>query len=236
MAILGLIALLIVGIFAYILYDLNQAGVKSFKQFDAGRYWNTNQMRIVLLFVGGALFVGVLYLIKDKIDELVQHLMALAGGVAGPLVTKKVSGKSVTISKKPTLLGVMRSIYNTREVAGPESNPVIIRWAKDLGWDWYNDDSIHWCALCMSWVIWKSGREHTNSARAISYATWGLPATVEDIPSGNVVAVFKNHVGVAVAEDGNRILVAGGNQSDNTNETWFDKTKSKFVGYRKPAA
>ena len=68
-----------------------------------------------------------------------------------------------------------------REFDGPENNPIILGWAKELNHSisqWYRSDSEAWCALYMSYVCMKAGYQPPDgfdAIRARSFAKWGDP-------------------------------------------------------------
>lgn len=228
-----LIGAFFLGMLIFVFADLKKGGMRTFRSFDWKRYWVTNQVRLVsYFFIGLAGVIGIL-LLKNHIDNIIEQIFVLFSGFLGTGGAKSITTGKPKFTGRPTLLETIRPLYGIKEVKGKGSNPKIIRFAKDLGWEW-DDDDIPWCAMFMCWVLWRTGRPHTNSPAAISYKSYGTAATEGDIGSGNVIAVFKHHVGVVIAVDGNKILLAGGNQSNSINEVWFDKTKSGFVGFRKP--
>lgn len=235
-----LIILVFMGISLFIIQDLYKAGLRNFKQFDWVRYWNTNQIRLITIFFSAIGILMLLFLLKEWMDAVVAQVIAILGGAGSVALSKGIS-KSATIVNKPTILSMMEGELGVTEIPGPKSNPRILKYAKDLGYNWYTNDDTPWCALIMGWAIWRSGREHTGSLTAKSYLSWGKPATEEDIPSGNVIAVFHRgragastgHVGVVKSVSGNTISLVSGNHS-NTVAIAPYKKDHRFLGYRKP--
>ncbi len=116
----------------------------------------------------------------------------------------------------PRILLEARKLFGIHEAAGSVDNPVILSWAKEIGVDWYNHDSIPWCGLMVAVSAHRA--EYSLPAeplRALSWATWGHEAGV---PMLGDVLTFKRegggHVGLYVGEDAMCFHVLGGNQSD----------------------
>jgi uncharacterized protein (TIGR02594 family) len=129
-----------------------------------------------------------------------------------------------------------RQLLGTREVPGPEQNPVINgMWAK-LKMKLTEDDP--WCAGFVGYCLADAGIAGSGSAAARSYLKWGmeLPAAVY-----GCVVVFSRpgnswsgHVGFVVGRDGHgRLLVLGGNQGDAVTVVPFDV--DRVLGYRWPS-
>jgi uncharacterized protein (TIGR02594 family) len=89
------------------------------------------------------------------------------------------------------------------------------------------EDEIAWCSSFACWVMEQASIEHTRSARARSWLTWGKPLDqprygcvvvlargVEPQPGPDVIAA-PGHVGFWVGwAAGSQILVLGGNQGN----------------------
>lgn len=124
----------------------------------------------------------------------------------------------------------------TKEIAGPQSNSVIIGWAKKLGgWiaSYYKNDDIPWCGLFVANCFAEHGMETANQAlSALAWADWGQKSPVAE----GAVLVFKRtgggHVGFYVGEDSAAYHVLGGNQSDSVSITRI--AKDRLVAVRWP--
>ncbi len=121
--------------------------------------------------------------------------------------------------KAPAILVQALKLYGTMEVKGEASNPVIIKWAQEVGgWigGWYNKDSIPWCGLFMAVVCKRAGLPYNQRAlSALSWAAWGDP--VGHAMLGDVMTFTRDgggHVGIYVGEDDRAYHILGGNQSD----------------------
>lgn len=93
-----------------------------------------------------------------------------------------------------------------------------------------------WCAAFVNSVLGAHGKGGTDSLAARSFLSYGEPVTT---PSrGDIVVLrrgtqgWQGHVGFYVGEEGDNILVLGGNQS---NKVSIDKyPKRRLLGYRRP--
>lgn len=128
-------------------------------------------------------------------------------------------------------------LIGTQEDTSYKSNPVILKWADDIGGfvkSYYKDDSIPWCGLfvahCFSAV--DIDFEIKNPLSALAWNNFG----VKTDPCLGCVMVFSRngggHVGFYVSEDSSSYHILGGNQSDSVNITKL--AKGRFVGARWP--
>jgi uncharacterized protein (TIGR02594 family) len=125
----------------------------------------------------------------------------------------------------------------TKETPGPQSNNVILGWAKRLGgWiaGYYKSDEIPWCGLFVANCFKEHGMEVSGSAlSALAWADWGQKSPVAE----GAVLVFKRpgggHVGFYVGEDSTAYHVLGGNQSDSVSIARVDKARLVAVRWPK---
>lgn len=142
--------------------------------------------------------------------------------------------------QEPIWLSVSRMQTGIAEIPGPQSAPVILGWARDLGIaDIYQNDDTAWCALYINRVMKAcqlptSGSEFTL-LRAAEFVKWGQPLRT---PSLGAVMVFKRdggfHVGIYVGERDDAYRIHGGNQANAVNEIWKRKTELVEQGIRWP--
>lgn len=121
------------------------------------------------------------------------------------------------------------------EIAGATDNPRIVEYHQATSLR-ATDDETPWCSSFVNWCMMKAGEERTNSAAARSWLNWGAELQT---PRLGVVAVFKRtssptagHVGFYQGEQNDRILLLGGNQSNQVNVA--PQRKEKLLGYRWP--
>lgn len=224
-----------------IFFDLRNAKVTSFKQFNWQRYWNTNQVRLIGISVAMAVAITVLYLFKQWIDGIVQQLIAAIVGLVTTVASKEVS-KDKTVKPKMTFVEQARQEMWVREEKGAgKHNKRILQYASDQGLKTTTDEE-HWCAIFAGWVLWVLGYTSLKTKRAKDYLTWGVPATWDDVKSGNVIAILHRgdpnaptgHVCFPTSTPVNGYFMAvGGNQSDGVTETKFKE--ADLAGLRKAA-
>ena len=139
---------------------------------------------------------------------------------------------------EPKWLTKAKSYLGVREIAGPKSNPIILRW-------WIliksaiTDDLSPWCAGFVGGVLEECGIKSTRAANARSYLKWGVALQA---PATGCVVVFwrgdrngwSGHVGFVAGKDkAGNLMVCGGNQGDAVNIKPFGK--DRVLGYRWPA-
>ena len=119
------------------------------------------------------------------------------------------------------------------ELKGPEHNPRIIEYhaATSLR---ATDDETPWCSSFVNWCMMKAGVPRTENARARSWLHWGVSI---DEPTLGCVVVFSRpatptsgHVAFFKERLGERLLVLGGNQSDQVNLASYPM--ERLLGFR----
>lgn len=134
------------------------------------------------------------------------------------------------------LLIEVLSHYGMKEISGKDSNPDILAFFKELGYDWVNDDSTTaWCSAMMSYYAKKCGYEYNTSLSARGWLK--MPVRVLKPQIGNVVIFWrespqswKGHVGIFIAQDINIIYVLGGNQGNSLSIAGYPR--DQLLGYR----
>lgn len=120
------------------------------------------------------------------------------------------------------ILNEALKLYGTKEYEGPENNPTILGWAKELGnpiSQYYKSDETAWCALYVSVCAQRAGYQPPNgfdALRAKSFSTWGDPIFGEPV-LGDILVFSRTgggHVGFYVGEDKTCYHVLGGNQGN----------------------
>ncbi|WP_299125241.1 TIGR02594 family protein [uncultured Winogradskyella sp.] len=136
------------------------------------------------------------------------------------------------------LMQIASAEIGVKEVRGSRSNPQIIRYAEESGFNNYRSDETAWCSLFTNWVAYKAGLERTNSLWARSWLNVGVP--VSDPEPGDIVVFWresrnsrKGHVGFfqGFSEDKSRVYCLGGNQRDMVSIT--AKPIEQVLGYRR---
>lgn len=124
------------------------------------------------------------------------------------------------------------------EVKGPHHNPHILKWWKNIGAP-FVDDETPWCGAFVGGVLSETGIKPVAGG-ASAQAWLKLPVKL-DMPAEGCVVVFwrgsptsgLGHVGFVVGQDqrGN-LMVLGGNQGDMVSIKPFSRDRVK--GYRWP--
>ena len=134
-------------------------------------------------------------------------------------------------------INIAQKLLGTDEVPGPKSNPVIVKWAKDMGGftaKYYTSDDIPWCGLFVGHCIFEAGIKVTieNPLYARDWNEFGTKCQ----PCFGAIMVFARdgggHVGFYVSEDADTYHILGGNQSDSVNVTRV--AKERLLGARWP--
>lgn len=131
---------------------------------------------------------------------------------------------------------VARRYIGTTEAAGPQHNPVIVRWLVQLG-AWWRDDETPWCGTFVAAVMRECSIAPAKAwYRARAWLEWGTPIAA---PAVGAIVVFERigggHVGFIVGKTpAGHLLVLGGNQGDAVNVRAFDP--ARVIGYRWPTA
>ncbi|WP_306148925.1 MULTISPECIES: TIGR02594 family protein [unclassified Roseibium] len=146
----------------------------------------------------------------------------------GPLTLGKLFSEGATMrpNPKPSLDNIppwlieAKRLQGVAEVAGRESNPVILNWADGLDLD-YSGDDIPWCGLFVAHCMRIGAPDAPQPANVLGARNWQeFGRRVE--PELGAILVFwrgsksdwKGHVGFYLGEDANCYFVLGGNQSD----------------------
>jgi uncharacterized protein (TIGR02594 family) len=139
----------------------------------------------------------------------------------------------------PRVIQEAVKLYGTREIVGPQHNPVILGWARELGGELartYTNDEIPWCGLFAAIVVHRASfTPVTNPLWARNWVNFGTrqsQAMLGDIlvftrPGGG------GHVGFYVGEDATCYHVLGGNQSNMVNTTRILKSRLLPNGIRR---
>lgn len=128
-----------------------------------------------------------------------------------------------------------KKYLGTREIKGPQHNPLIVQWWKDIKRGGIKDDETPWCAAFVGAMLEHVGIRSTRFESAKSYLDWGVKL---DEPIVGCIVVFNRngggHVGFVVGSTSSGdLVVLGGNQSDEVNYRSFPR--SRVAGYRWPA-
>ena len=145
---------------------------------------------------------------------------------------------------KPKWLEIAEGEVGQKEVKGGE-NPRIIEYHASTSLK-AREDEIPWCASFVNWCVTQAGLIGTNSAAAISWASWGERIT--EPVAGCIVVIRQrkkgtdqatgsssgNHVAFFNRIENGYIYLLGGNQGDSVKVSGFNLKSYDVVAYRWP--
>jgi uncharacterized protein (TIGR02594 family) len=140
----------------------------------------------------------------------------------------------------PPWMKVAYGEIGQREVFGANHNPRILEYFQSMQIAQPpKDDETPWSSAFIHWVLKQSGINGSGTLVNRSWMRWGLASPLKP----GCIAVFwtvspeaeTGHAGflVSVLEDGNRLAILGGNQSDQVNIAMLPK--SRLLGCRWPS-
>lgn len=127
-------------------------------------------------------------------------------------------------------------LYGVTESVGSANNPVIMGWAKEVGLGKvYTADSIPWCGLYISVVMFRAGRPIVKDPLwALNWNNFGVKVNVPML--GDILTFTRKsggHVGLYIGHDDTAYHVLGGNQGDKVSIARI--AKSRLSQARRPA-
>lgn len=146
-------------------------------------------------------------------------------------------------------LTIAESYVGLKEIKGVGHNPTILGWLRDFGknigrWGKSRDETA-WCAVFVSHCLDAAGMSNTESALAVSYATYGKPST---FLTGDVIVIKRRrvgadtstgsragyHVGFLLRSTKTHYLILGGNQRNRVSRVWYPKKRYECKAVRTP--
>ncbi|MDX2196253.1 MAG: TIGR02594 family protein [Cytophagales bacterium] len=136
------------------------------------------------------------------------------------------------------LLQIATTQLGVKEVPGASHNEQILKYSKEAGFSWINDDETPWCAIFVSWCAKKAGLAFSKQPSARSWLHQGMPVTTPE--PGDVVVFWresptsaKGHVGIFLgySKDSTRVYCLGGNQGNQVSITAMPA--SQVLSYRR---
>lgn len=139
-------------------------------------------------------------------------------------------------------IATARRYLGQREIKGPHHNPHVLRWWKNMGAP-FKDDETAWCGAFLGGVLSETGIKPVAGG-ASAQAWLKLPVKLDRPAYGCVVVFWRNspnsglgHVGFVVGKDqAGNLMVLGGNQGDMVSIKPFAVTgpNARIKGYRWP--
>lgn len=134
------------------------------------------------------------------------------------------------------VLNIAFSQFGIKEIVGNRHNKEVLKYFKEIGHDWVENDETAWCSAYANWVNKKAGVAHSGKLNARSWLDVGEPT--ENPEMGDMVVLWrekpsswKGHVGFFIRETDNLIYILGGNQNNQVKITAYPK--SRLLEYRR---
>lgn len=131
-----------------------------------------------------------------------------------------------------------REYIGLEEYPGARHNPTIVEFAAVTGNAWIKDDETPWCASFVGAVLAQVGAQGTGRLNARSYMDWGHAVDLDDAMMGDVVVFWRGsrdgwqgHVGFYAGQQGDNVLVLGGNQGNTVSIAPY--AKARLLGVRR---
>lgn len=125
-----------------------------------------------------------------------------------------------------------------KERPGRGSNPRVVQMYAEAGHPEIRDDAVAWCAAAMGAWLARGNLKGTGSLAARSYLAYGQKLPTAKIPRGAILVFrrgassWQGHVCICLEDQGNILVVIGGNQSDAVTVTRY--SKAALLGARWP--
>lgn len=131
-----------------------------------------------------------------------------------------------------------REYIGLEEYPGARHNSTIVEFAAATGNGWVKDDETPWCASFVGAVLAQIGIQGTGRLNARSYMNWGNAVDLNDAMMGDVVVFWRGsrdgwqgHVGFYAGQQGDNVLVLGGNQGNAVSIAPY--AKNRLLGVRR---
>jgi uncharacterized protein (TIGR02594 family) len=146
---------------------------------------------------------------------------------------------------KITLYHLAQRFVGVKEVPGKQHNPLIMSMLH-LDAAWPEGDEVAWCSAFLNFVCWLLRLPRSKSLRARSWLGVGTPVMLEDARVGWDIVILKRgpgeqpgpevidapgHVGLYAGHHTTRVLLLGGNQSDNVQVSEY--ARDRVLGVRR---
>lgn len=125
-----------------------------------------------------------------------------------------------------TLIEVAMTQLGTKEIVGRAHELEVLKYYKEIGHAWVDDDETPWCAAFLNWVCMMAlvpMVEKSQRLRARGFLNWGNSVKRDEAAQGDVVVLWRKspssasgHVGLLIgwSPDGDEVFLLGGNQSN----------------------
>lgn len=171
-------------------------------------------------------------------------------GVVGAKTWAVLTGKAPATTHKPPVIAsesapwmkLAKAEIGQEEILGVKHNPKVIAYHATTTLK-ASADETPWCSSFVNWALLQAGVKGTNSAAAISWMSWGKPASAVN---GAITVIYNskaansslsssgNHVGFLVQENATHYQLLGGNQGNKVQVSFFPKSSWILRGHRWP--
>ena len=137
---------------------------------------------------------------------------------------------------EPKWLELAKGELGTKETAGSNDNPSVMKYYADAGFPGIDHDEVPWCAAFTNAMLKRSGFVGTRSLAARSFEKYGSKL---DGPKVGCIAVFprggnswEGHVGIVAEVGSTHVQILGGNQKNSV--CYSSYPISKAIAWRWP--
>ena len=147
------------------------------------------------------------------------------------------------------IIKIALSQVGITEIKGPENNPEVMKYFRETGRTWVNNDETPWCDASMDWCAMKAGLKFTPGLLAREWMEEGLEVKPEDVAQLileiPIMVIFwriqkvgiYGHVGLGVRKVDQTVWSLGGNQGNpgqfNITPYQVNGSQMGVLGYRR---
>jgi len=144
-----------------------------------------------------------------------------------------------------TALEMAQRFVGLTEIPGRVDNPQILAMLR-LDAEWPKNDEVPWCSAFLNYICWLLRLPRSKSLLARSWLSVGIPQTIDTAEPGFDTVILKRsggrqpgpsdltapgHVGLFAGLEGGKVLIVGGNQSDQVSTSPYYITR--ILGIRR---
>lgn len=137
-----------------------------------------------------------------------------------------------------TVLESALSQYGIKEIPGRQHNPEVLKYFRQSGFEYINDDETPWCSAFVIWNLKMCQYEHSEKLNARSHLSVGKAIPLEEARQGDVVVLWRNdpigwqgHVAFYINEENGYVYLLGGNQGNMVQISKYPK--ERVLGVRR---
>lgn len=118
---------------------------------------------------------------------------------------------------------------------GIKTNPEVLKYFTEIGYDYIDEDETPWCAAFLNWVLRKCNIQTPNKLNARSFLEMGIITSQPVV--GDLVILWRinpagpyGHCGLFIKETETLVWILGGNQNSRVCIQAY--SKNQLLGYR----